>query len=150
MDGHSSFLDEGFRFHGTRLDGTQRHGFRELGQNGQADGGDGGSAQESLKHAAAVDCVHCLFSLIGTELVAANNCRGFACVANAVGMGGTNGVSARTSQFMGDMMMKSSFRPINRNLSVASICGPSDSVAVFQPAFRADRLRSHGKDGDHS
>jgi hypothetical protein len=51
---------------------------------------------------------------------------------------------------MGDMMMKSSLRPIERDLSVAGICGSSDSVAVFQPAFRADRLRGYGKDGDHS
>jgi hypothetical protein len=49
---------------------------------------------------------------------------------------------------MGDMMMKSSFRPIDRNLSVASICGPSDGVAVFQTAFGANCLRRYGKGGD--
>ena len=44
-------------------------------------------------------------------------------------------------------MMKSPFRPIERNLSVASICGRSDRVAVFERAFRTGRRRSNGKSG---
>src|SRR4029079_10899012 len=83
-----------------------------------------------------------------SRLVAANNGRGFACVADAVGMGGANRVPARASQFMDDMMMKSSLRPIDRNLSVASICGSSDGIAVFQPGICAHRWRSDDKGGD--
>jgi len=95
-----------------------------------------------LRSTAVIDLL-----LAKTKLVAADNGRSLACVADAVGMGGTNRVSTRTSQFMSDIMMKSPFRPIERNLSVASVRGSSDHVAVFERAVRTDRRRSNGKSG---
>jgi hypothetical protein len=47
-----------------------------------------------------------------------------------------------------DVSAKSVERPVGRNRLGAGIrCCPNNE-AVFQPAFRADRLRSYGKGGD--
>jgi len=58
----------------------------------------------------------------------ANNGRGFARVADAMGMSWADRVATRTSQFVGDIMMKTSFRPFDRDLSIAGICGAPDGV----------------------
>ena len=41
VNSYPSLLDEVLRLHSTRLDGTQRQGFRGFGHNGQPDSGDG-------------------------------------------------------------------------------------------------------------
>ena len=47
-----------------------------------------------------------------------------------------------------DVAPKPVERPVGRNRLGSGIrCRPDDE-AVFQPAFRADRLRSYGKGGD--
>jgi hypothetical protein len=46
------------------------------------------------------------------------------------------------------MVMKPPFRPIDRNLPVASVSSSPDGVAVFQPALRTHRWGGRGKGGD--
>jgi len=58
----------------------------------------------------------------------ANNGRGFARVADAVGMGGTNRVASRTSQFMSDIMMKTSFR---RSIEICRMRASAVPLTVY-------------------
>ena len=68
-------------------------------------------------------------------LVTANDGRGFACVADTVGVSGTDGLSTATPHFVCDMVMKPPFGSLGRNRRVASVCGAPDSVTVFKAGF---------------
>jgi hypothetical protein len=51
---------------------------------------------------------------------------------------------------IGDIAPKSMLRPVPRHLLAAGVRRGPDNEAIFQPTFRADRLRSYGNGGEQA